>query len=44
MAINARRVIFSSYVVPSEVLEMEEASITHTVFHSMGRWLGIIFT
>ena len=41
MAINARRVIFSSYVVPSEVLEMEEASITHTVFHSaVGKTLG----
>ena len=38
---NARRVIFSSYVVPSEVLAMEEASITHTVFNStVGKTLG----
>ena len=37
----ARRVIFSSYVVPSEVLAMEEASISHTVFNSaVGKTLG----
>ena len=38
---NARRVIFSNYVVPSEVLAMEEASISHAVFNStVGKTLG----
>ena len=38
---NARRIIFSSYVVPSEVLAMEEASISHSVFNSaVGKTLG----
>ena len=38
---NDRRVIFSSYVVPSEVKTMEEASISHTVFNStVGKTLG----
>tara|TARA_Y100000034_G_scaffold136258_1_gene211836 strand:+ start:1784 stop:2314 length:531 start_codon:yes stop_codon:yes gene_type:complete len=29
---NARRVIFSSYVVPTKSLEMEETSVRHTEF------------
>ena len=42
---NARRIIFSSYVVPSEVLAMEEASISHSVFNSaVGKTLGGIGT
>ena len=38
---NARRVIFSTYVIPTESVEMEETSIRHTEFQtSPGKTLG----
>ena len=38
---NARRVIFSSYVVPTQSIEMEEASVRQTQFvSSTGKTLG----
>jgi hypothetical protein len=38
---NARRVIFSSYVVPTQSIEMEEASVRQTQFiSSPGKTLG----
>ena len=38
---NARRVIFSTYVVPTFSIEMEETAITHTEFQtSPGKALG----
>ena len=38
---NARRVIFSSYVVPTQSVEMEETSLRHTEFNSaVGKTLG----
>ena len=38
---NARRVIFSTYVVPTQIKEMEEAAITHEEFQSeVGKTLG----
>jgi len=38
---NARRVIFSTYVIPTQIKEMEEAAITHEEFQSeVGKTLG----
>jgi hypothetical protein len=38
---NARRVIFSTYVVPTQSVESEETSIRHTEFNStVGKTLG----
>ena len=38
---NARKVIFSTYVIPTQIKEMEEAAITHEEFQSeVGKTLG----
>tara|TARA_Y100001938_G_C8087908_1_gene433194 strand:+ start:952 stop:1497 length:546 start_codon:yes stop_codon:yes gene_type:complete len=38
---NARKVIFSTYVIPTQIKEMEEANVTHEEFQSeVGKTLG----
>ena len=38
---NARRVIFSTYVIPTQIKEMEETNVTHEEFQSeVGKTLG----